>query len=59
MPKKTKEVKERIMIQLDPETVARIRIFAGQTRTSVAEVIRRCVDESLDRVEVKISKEKA
>jgi len=44
-------VMERVNVQLDEAVFERIRLVAFQARISIAEVIRRCVQISLDQVE--------
>ena len=42
---------ERVNVQFDEEMFERIRLVAFKTRKSIAEIIRRCVQRSLDETE--------
>jgi hypothetical protein len=43
-------MKTRLLIQLDEATEDRIRLLSFQTHTPLVEIIRQCVDRSLDDV---------
>ncbi len=45
-------------VQFDEATFERIRLAAFKARVSIAEVIRRCVETSLDKVEKDLENEK-
>ena len=49
---------ERVNVQFDEETFERIRLVAFKFRKSIAEVIRRCVQSSLEQVEKDLTSEK-
>ncbi len=51
-------VMERVNVQLDEAIFDRIRLVAFQARTSIAEVIRRCIQTSLAQVEKDLTAEK-
>jgi hypothetical protein len=42
---------QRLNLQLDEQLYERIRLLAFKSRTSIAEIIRRCIDRSLEQVE--------
>lgn len=46
--------KERILIQLDDFEMGRVRLLSFQTRTPFAAIVRRCVREAIDKVELEI-----
>ncbi len=45
---------ERVLIQLDGPDMERIRLLSFKTRTPFAEIIRRCVREAIETVEVEL-----
>jgi hypothetical protein len=49
---------DRVNVQFDAETFEQIRLVAFKARKSIAEVIRRCVQVSLDQVEKNLMSEK-
>ena len=49
---------ERVNVQFDEETFERIRLVAFRFRKSIAEIIRRCVQSSLEQVERDLTSEK-
>jgi hypothetical protein len=49
---------QRLNLQLDEQLYERIRLLAFKSRKSIAEVIRRCVETSLDKVEKDLENEK-
>lgn len=42
---------QRLNLQLDGSLYERIRLLAFRSRKSIAEIIRRCIDASLEQVE--------
>jgi hypothetical protein len=48
---------ERLLIHLDDEDTNRIRLLAVQCRSSITEIVRRCVEKALDTVELEIVSE--
>ena len=48
------DTQRRVAVQLDEGTYERIRIFAFQCRTSIPEIIRKCIDTQLDKVELAV-----
>jgi hypothetical protein len=49
---------DRVNVQFDVETFEQIRLVAFKARKSIAEVIRQCVQVSLDQVEKNLISEK-
>jgi predicted DNA-binding protein len=45
-------------LQLDEQVYERIRLLAFKSRKSIAEIVRRCVETSLDNVEKDLENEK-
>jgi hypothetical protein len=50
-------MKERVLIQLPVEDMERIRLLAFQCRFHIAEIVRRCVQQALDAVELAVVSE--
>jgi len=51
------DTRHRVAVQMDDETYERIRILAFQCRTTIPEIIRRCVDGHLDTIELAVVSE--
>lgn len=45
------DTRHRVAVQLEDATYERIRVLAFQSRTTIPEMIRRCVDAQLEGVE--------